>query len=548
VTGGEKKTVRTVIDGREYEFAEGTTILEAARSVGIQIPHYCYHPGLSIAGACRMCLVEIEKMPKLQISCYMTVADGMVVRTDTERVKRARKAILEFHLVNHPVDCPVCDQAGECGLQEYYMLHGLYISRLKENKVRKSRKAFQVGPEIMLDQERCILCSRCVRFCREVSRSHELGMFKRGDRSVIDTFSGQPVDNPYAGNVVDICPVGALTCRDSRFKTRAWYQETAESICPRCSRGCNIVIHYNTKRPWKNQGRKVVRLKPRFNAEVNKWWICDEGRFCFKFIDDADRLTAPLRMENGAAVRTGWVSALDYAAERMRTAAAAPDRDLAVLISAQASNEELFLLRKVFDERLPGWRPAFSMDGPFEPSEDDLLRRTDKNPNTAGVHLLGLDGVNSMSLYQLKQAALEGRIGALLVCYTDLPGLRDDLSGGWQAAFEKVGTLIYLGSNECSTSRLAQIVLPASTFAEREGTVTNFEHRIQIQRKAFDPAGESLPGWEIFRRLGESLGGEYSFADAREVFNALVVSVPGFSGLDYDKIGSTGCQTVTAKD
>jgi len=541
VSGGETKMVKTTIDGREYEFAEGTTILEAAKSVGIMIPHYCYHPGLSIAGACRMCLVEIEKIPKLQISCYMTVGEGMVVHTDTERVKRARKSILEFHLVNHPTDCPVCDQAGECGLQEYYMLHGLYTSRIRENKVRKTKKAFPVGPNIMLDQERCILCSRCVRFCREVSKSHELGMFKRGDREVIDTFSGSQVDNPYAGNVVDICPVGALTSRDSRFKTRSWYQQTAESVCTRCSRGCNIFIHYNTKRPWKNEGRKVVRLKPRFNAEVNKWWICDEGRFGFKYIDDPDRLIMPLRRVEDVAENIDWPAALAFAAERMQAAASAPQRDLAVLVSPQATNEELFLLKKVCDERLPGWRPVFSTASPFAPTEDDLLRRADKNPNTSGARLLGLGEDKCLDLAGLKQAAAEGRIGTLLVCYTDLPGLTGEAGQGWDSALDKVETLIYLGHNDCATAQRANLVLPAATFAEREGTLTNFEGRVQIQRKAFDPAGESLPGWEIFRRLGEVLGGEYEFEGPEQVFQRLTETVPQLAGLSYEAIGSAGC-------
>ena len=219
----EIKMVKCTVNGNQYEFAAGTTILEACRSVGIKIPHYCYHRELSIAGACRMCLVEIEKIPKLQIACYMTVGDDMVIYTENERVIKARQAMLEFHLVNHPLDCPVCDQAGECKLQEYYMLHGKYIARLQENKVKKHHKGHVLGPHVMLDQERCILCSRCVRFTREISKTHQLGMFERGDREEIDIFPGQPLTDPYSGNVIDICPVGALTEKDFRFKTRVWF-------------------------------------------------------------------------------------------------------------------------------------------------------------------------------------------------------------------------------------------------------------------------------------------------------------------------------------
>lgn len=538
--GAEKKMVKTTIDGREHEFAEGTTILEAARSVGIQIPHYCYHPGLSIAGACRMCLVEIEKIPKLQISCYMTVGDGMVVYTDNERVKRARKAMMEFHLVNHPVDCPVCDQAGECGLQEYYMMHGLYHSRLRENKVRKARKAFRIGPYVMLDQERCILCSRCVRFCREISKSHELGLFKRGDRSVIDIFGDRELDNPYSVNVVDICPVGALTEREFRFKTRVWYLESADSVCPRCSRGCNVFIHYNVKRPWKNEGRKVLRLKPRFNEDVNRWWLCDEGRYCFRFIDDPDRLTEPSVRRDGHRETASWEDALAYAAERLTAASGESGKEVVALISPQAANEELHLLKKVFDERLPGWRAAFTTATRFPETEDDLLRRADKNPNTTGARLIVLNDMATMDLAELKKTALDGKIGALVVSGNDLTALRDGLGDGWDEALDKIGFLLYMGTNDDSTARKARVSLPVAAFAEREGTVANFEGRVQIQRRAFDPTGDSLPGWEIIRRLGVALGGEYAYASAEEVFLDLASSNEAFRGLDYAKIGPSG--------
>ena len=249
--------LKTVIDGKEYSFAEGTTILEAAKSVGIDIPHYCYHPGLSIAGACRMCLIEIEKIPKLQIACYMTVGEGMVVHTQTERVKKARKAMLEFHLVNHPLDCPVCDQAGECGLQIYYMTHGLYISRLGENKVKKAKKAFRIGPYVMLDQERCILCSRCVRFSNENVENQRAGDFRaRRPRANWMSSPARKLDNPYSVNVVDICPVGALTEREFRFKTRVWYLESAESICPALRQGLQHIYPLQPQAALQKPGKE----------------------------------------------------------------------------------------------------------------------------------------------------------------------------------------------------------------------------------------------------------------------------------------------------
>jgi len=543
LSDSEKKTVKTVIDGTEYEFSEGTTILEAARSVGIEIPHYCYHPGLSIAGACRMCLVEIEKNPKLQISCYMTVGDGMVIHTANERVKRARQAMLEFHLVNHPLDCPVCDQAGECGLQEYYMMYGRYISRVRENKVKKTRKAFSIGPHVMLDQERCIVCSRCVRFCAEISKSFELGVFERGDRSEIDIFEDRQLNNPYSVNVVDICPVGALTEKDFRFKTRVWYLERAESICPGCAAGCNIEIHYNLKRPYKNDGRRISRLKPRYNPEVNDWWICDEGRYCFRFVDDPDRLVEPVLKNEGGPSRTSWEQALTQVANWLQAVASGAKKgEVAFLVSPRAANEELHLLRRVLDEQLPGSLVAFSSASAREPTEDDFLIRADKNPNTAGAGLIGLttSAAEVIGLEELKAKVLAGEIGALYICYHDPPGLPSALSPGWKEALDRVEVLIYQGTNSSATSERADVVLPAAVFAEREGTVVNAGGRLQIQRRAFGPLTDSLPGWEIIQRLGVALGGTYKFDSAEEVFRDLAEKNEAFAGLDYEKIGSSG--------
>src|SRR5436190_1899827 len=284
---------KVTIDGKEIEVEAGANLIEAARRLGIEIPHYCYHPGLSIAGQCRLCMVDIDKAPRPTIACNTLAADGMVVHTETDRVKETRRSIMEFHLINHPLDCPVCDQAGECWLQIYYMKHGLYDPRMKDEKVHKP-KALPLGPHVMLDAERCILCSRCVRFCDEITGTGELGIFNRGDHSEIGLFPGRDLENKYSGNVVDICPVGALTDRDFRFQVRVWYLDTAKSICPGCARGCNIEVHVNRRRPHHAGGKRVARLKPRFNADVNKWWLCDEGRYGYGFVDDASRLTMPV--------------------------------------------------------------------------------------------------------------------------------------------------------------------------------------------------------------------------------------------------------------
>ncbi len=281
--------IKLTIDGREVESPEGSTVIQAAEKLGIFIPRYCYHPGLSIAGNCRICLVDVEKNPKLQIACNTPVAPGMVVHTKNEKAEDGRRAVLEFLLANHPLDCPVCDQSGECDLQNFYMNFGLYDPRFREQKVKK-KKAVALGPHVMLDQERCILCSRCVRFSDEISKTGEFGIFNRGDRAELGLYPGVVLDNPYSANVIDICPVGALTEREFRFKARVWYLSSAPSVCNGCSTGCNIDVHFVLDRPHLNDGARVLRLKPRVNPDVNEWWMCDEGRFGFHWID-RERLT-----------------------------------------------------------------------------------------------------------------------------------------------------------------------------------------------------------------------------------------------------------------
>ncbi|MBK5095354.1 MAG: (2Fe-2S)-binding protein, partial [Deltaproteobacteria bacterium] len=262
------------INGISVDVPERTTVLEAAKTVGIEIPHYCYHPKLSIAGNCRMCLVEVEKFPKLQIACNTFVTDGMVVKSNTEKVRQAVTGVLEFLLINHPIDCPICDQAGECGLQIYYMKYGLHKSRYAfEDKVHK-KKVQDIGGQIILDAERCILCSRCIRFLEEVTGTSELEFFQRGDHSEISLFPGRPLDNQYTGNLADICPVGALTSKDFRFKCRVWNLRGAKSICPGCANGCNVEAHFKEN--------ILYRLVPRQNDEVNQTWMCDPGRLEYK--------------------------------------------------------------------------------------------------------------------------------------------------------------------------------------------------------------------------------------------------------------------------
>jgi len=329
------ETVELTIDGKKIHAPKGTLIIEAAQSAGIEIPRYCYHPGLSVVGSCRMCLVEIEKIPKLQPSCATHVAEGMVVRTQTPETLQNRRFVLEFLLANHPLDCPVCDQAGECELQNYYMDHGLYEARYDENKTKR-KKAHPIGPHIILDQERCILCTRCVRFTREVSKTSEIGVIDRGHRSEIDVLPGFELSNPYSGNVADICPVGALTDRDFRFKCRVWFLGSAPSICPGCSRGCNIDIHFNERFNPRYHDQRVHRLKPRYNQAVNGHWICDEGRYSYHSIDAPDRLRVPLVKRGTEYLEASWEDAIRETAGALKQALASHGpQGIALLISPQ---------------------------------------------------------------------------------------------------------------------------------------------------------------------------------------------------------------------
>ena len=282
--------VKIIIDGKEVVTTKGKTVIQAAAEAGVAIPHYCYHPKLSIAGNCRMCMVEIEKMPKLQIACNTQVAEGMSILTQSPKVVAVRKAVLEFLLINHPVDCPICDQAGECQLQNYYMEHNRQESRLEVGKIHDRKKTI-FGPNVVFDGERCIKCTRCVRFCQEITKTDELAVINRGDHSTISLFDDAVLDNPLSANVVDICPVGALTDRDFRFKVRVWYLEKTPSICPGCSTGCNISVE-----AYQN---KIARFKPRQNEAVNSHWICDEGRYCFHDLAGGERLTTPMIRQEG---------------------------------------------------------------------------------------------------------------------------------------------------------------------------------------------------------------------------------------------------------
>jgi NADH-quinone oxidoreductase subunit G len=527
--------VTLTIDGQSVQAPKGMLLIEAAGMAGIQIPHYCYHPGLSVVGSCRMCLVEIEKYPKLQPSCATPVAEGMIVRTQTPETLKNRRTVLEFLLANHPLDCPVCDQAGECELQNYYMEHGLYDPRYNEDKTKR-KKACPIGPYVILDQERCILCTRCVRFTREIAKTSELGVINRGHRSEIAVFPGFELANPYSGNVVDVCPVGALTDRDFRFKCRVWFLGSTPSICPGCSRGCNIEIHFNERFNPRYHDQRVHRLKPRYNEAVNGRWLCDKGRYSYHAIDARNRLKTPMLKQGEALRETSWAEAMRHVAASLKnTLAAQGPQGVALLVSPQLSNEELFRIRRLFrdylkieniESRIPSNAAVYS---------DDFLITADKNPNTRGVGLLYPSGPGTEAL--LKSCA-EGRIRFLYI-------FQHDLMSGYDPqlvcnALGKVECVVFQGSWEQPTAGLADVRLPAAVYAEKEGTFTNVQGRVQRFHAAVPPMGESLPDIDILALLASELGIPLTAASAEQVFAEIGQAVDAFAGMTWQTLGNSG--------
>jgi NADH-quinone oxidoreductase subunit G len=519
------------IDGRQIDAPSGSTVIQAAERLGLFIPRYCYHPGLSIAGNCRICLVEVERNPKLQIACNTPVTDGMVVHTNSAKAEDGRRAVLEFLLANHPLDCPVCDQSGECDLQNFYMNFGLYDARFREQKVKK-KKAVAIGPHVMLDQERCILCSRCVRFADEISRTGEFGIFNRGDRAELALYPGQRLDNPYSGNVVDICPVGALTDRDFRFKARVWYLSSAPTVCNGCAQGCNVDIHYVLNRPHLNEGARVLRLKPRYNAEVNQWWMCDEGRYGFRWIDKG-RLTTV----HNRGVDATWEQAITaIAAEFATLRERGNGTRLGVIASAQLTNEELFLIREIFQGFL-GARVTASV--PARPgSSDNFLIKADKNPNTRGATLLGLAGHVAPDTAHIVKEALQGGIEALWVFGHDLTMTFGDDTV--EQLSRRLRLFVFSGTNESPTASWSHWVLPTAAYLEKDGTFVNCHGRIQRIGRAFPPVRDSVEDWRLLVEIARRLNHPVPWRNPEEIFLALAETFAPFTGLTYDTIGFQG--------
>lgn len=544
------------IDGKEIEFKQGQTIIEAAKDHGIEIAHFCWHPKLSVSGNCRMCLVEVEKMPKLVIACATTAADGMVVRTQSDKSLAARNAVMEFFLINHPLDCPICDEAGECKLQDYTYKHSVGESRFVEEKVKKGKR-IQIGPYVMFDADRCIMCSRCIRFCDEIAKDPELTFTKRGDRVFLTTYPGEKLDNLYSMNVVDICPVGALTNSDFRFKSRVWEMSLTNSVCTGCARGCNIEL-------WV-RNNEVLRLVPKYNEDVNSYWMCDHGRVnTFKFVNAKDRVDGPHIRVEGNLVRVGWDEAYAEAASRLKGFS---KDEIAVLGSAFATVEDNYAAAKFAKSVLGTGNLDFvkHVDPAFG---DDILRKNDITPNSFGAELAGVKpSKNGNDFNGIIKGIKEGKIKALYILEDDIIAANTEL----ESVFAKLDLLIAHATNFNKTTVLADIVFPASTYAEKNGTFVNFSGRVQRIRPAvatldvdralegmsmsrWDKFGtkfdrwaqgkhfDARASWKILVGLASALGQKMKYGMAEEVFLDLAANTNPFNGLDYDTLGELGVQ------
>lgn len=533
--------INVQINGAWKQFPKGTRLIEACMQSGEHIPHYCYHPKLSVPGNCRMCLVEtgspkmtpdrkpelgpdgrpvIAWSPRPAISCALEVSEGMAVRTNSPLVEECRKGVMEFLLINHPLDCPICDKAGECRLQEFSVEYGNGGSRFEEEKVKKP-KHVDIGKNIVLDDERCILCSRCIRFMKEVAHDDVLGFVNRGGHSTLTVHPGKRLDNNYSLNTVDICPVGALTSKDFRFKMRVWFLKETKTIDVSCGTGCNILIG--------SRENKIHRITPRENEEVNSYWMPDSHRLNYKYIEREDRLTQPHCKKEQGLLSATWHEALEEAAAGLREAAPG---SVALIASGRMTNEELFLTRRLIK--------ALSIDlfdiRPRPQEGDGFLVSNDGNPNTRGAQLLGVaDAEPGSQLRAIEAGIVSGKITSLICFHENAAAC-----GISEALLASLKNLIVLDILPNATTKLATVLLPGSASAEKRGSMINIKNRLQRLHQALQPPGSARDDWEVLNELLRLTTGTPGPAMIEGVFNDMASEIPVLAGLSLGKIGDLG--------
>jgi NADH-quinone oxidoreductase subunit G len=538
--------VNVQIDGVWHQFPKGTRLIEACEQVGSYVPRYCYHKKLSSPGNCRMCLIEmgmprmgpdrkpvlgddgkpeINWMPRPQICCATDVSEGLGVRTNSPLVEECRRGVMEFLLINHPLDCPICDQAGECRLQEFSVEYGRQDSRFLENKVKKPKNV-ELGPRVTLDDERCILCSRCIRFCKEIAHDDVLGFIDRGSHTVLTAHPGKRLENNYSLNTVDICPVGALTSEDFRFKMRVWFLKETKSFCTSCATGCNTIIG--------SRENVIYRQTPRENDAVNSSWMCDYGRLNFDYLQSDRRLLEPLVRENNLLQPVTWKHAIESVAAQLKPQAGG---QTAILASGRMTNEELWLtgrLAELLSVTLIDIVPRTGED-------DDILLSADRNPNTNGARLLKIGSGSGEVLQQIKQAIGSGEIRALISL-----GENPLRIGVTIEQLEKLPVYVVLDLLSNETTALASAVLASLGFAEKRGSMINGKGRLQRLNRAVRGPGQARDDWEILRDLIQALSGGNGIYTIEDVFRQMSEAVPELHGLTLSRIGDLGVEVMQA--
>ncbi len=537
--------VNVQINGVWHKFPKGTRMIEACRQVDADVPHYCYHPKLTSPGNCRMCLVEMgmpprptpgqepEKdefgfakigwMPRPVIACANTVSEGLGIRTEGKLSEECRRGVMELLLINHPLDCPICDQAGECRLQEFSVEHGNGQSNFREEKVKKPKNV-DIGPRVRLDDERCIMCSRCIRFTAEIVDDPVLGFTERGSHTTLSVHPGKRLENNYSLNTVDICPVGALTSNDFRFQQRVWFLKETKTICTQCGRGCNMEVS--------SRERTIYRQTPRENNEVNSTWMCDRGRLDFHYVNSDYRLTQPLVKVDGKHQAATWKQALVKVADGLRSV---PADQIAVIASARMTNEELYLARNLIQALKT---PHFDTVPRFR-EPDNYLRAADMNPNTTGVKVIWASDEPGAKLDGILKGIADGSIKAVLALGENLLKL-----GLEKADLQKLSFLASSHVLANATAELSDVVLPAATYAEKRGSMINVTGRLQRLNKAIELPGEAREDWEILRDLILELTGSNGLYAVDEVFKKLAGEFEIFGGLTLRAIGELGVQVM----
>jgi NADH-quinone oxidoreductase subunit G len=529
------------IDGVWHQFPKGTRVIEACEQAGSYVPRYCYHKKLSSPGNCRMCLTEmgfprlgpdrkpelgpdnkpiINWMPRPQISCAQDIAEGMGVRTNSPLVKECQRGVMEFLLINHPLDCPICDQAGECRLQEFSVDFGMSKSRFLEHKVKKPKNV-ELGPRVRLDDERCILCSRCIRFCQEIAHDDVLGFIDRGSYTVLTAHPGKQLENNYSLNTVDICPVGALTSTDFRFKMRVWFLKETKSICTSCATGCNTIIG--------SREDVIYRQTPRENDHVNSSWMCDYGRLNFKYLEAENRLLEPQIRLGKKLTHTDWSTAIAQAALQLKQFSGS---EIAIIASGRMTNEELWLTSQLANSL---GTQRIDIVPRREPG-DNILLSEDRNPNTNGARLiLGSQSEPGANLLAIADAVKTGKIQALVILKENAMHLGISVE-----QLEQLPVLIMMNILPNDATEKATVLLPGCGFAEKRGSMVNGKGRLQRLNRAVRPPGNARDDWEILRDLLQAVGGGDSLLSIDDVFRRISEAVPQFAGLTLNKIGDLG--------